>query len=77
MNMNRPPWCDSKVEEALGTLTLIAAFIAYGVNLPRWIFWFLLIKALSDHYLAVRFAIRDIRAEAGSAQPPQTTANGA
>jgi hypothetical protein len=52
-------WCDSRVEEVIGTLWLIAAFVALDAGCPKWIFVTLFVKAGLDTMTAIGFAIKD------------------
>ena len=53
-----PVWCDSRVEEVVGTLWLIAAFVALDAGCPKWVFVTLFVKAGLDQLTAIGFAIK-------------------
>lgn len=52
----------SLVEEALSLLTLIAALLAWSVEI-RWLAWVLFVKAAGDTLTAIRYAVRELKAE--------------
>jgi len=59
-----PVWCDSRVEEVVGTLWLIAAFVALDAGCPKWVFVTLFVKAGLDMISSIGFAIKDAKREA-------------
>ena len=54
---------ESKIEEIIATLYLIAAFVALGAGAPKWVFVCLLIKWGLDVMCCFYFAFHEIAAE--------------
>jgi hypothetical protein len=58
--MKNAGWSNSRIEECIGCLWLIAAFVAYGAHAPRVIVWMLFTKAVCDHIGAIGYAIAEV-----------------
>lgn len=63
---------ESKIEEIITALWLIAAFSALNAGCPRWVFITLFVKAGLDYVCSIGYAIKEIKEEILTEKKEQT-----